>query len=145
MEELELKHLAPYLPYGLKGKSNNGQSDSIDELKGLYSCHDITLTSRLSCYNSVDYSVDYENFKPVLRPMSDLTNDVLRKTMNLIDHSSHIDWTTNEREYLIKKRGLNGWLNEIPYIITLFLFENHFDVFDLIEKGLAIDINTLNK
>ena len=29
-------------------------------------------------------------------------------------------------------------LNELNY-----LFENHFDVYGLIEKGLAIDINTL--
>ena len=31
----------------------------------------------------------------------------------------------------------------LPYNIVSKLFENHFDVFGLIEKGLAIDINTI--
>ena len=33
----------------------------------------------------------------------------------------------------------------LPNGIVLQLFEWHFDVFGLIEKGIAIDINTLNK
>lgn len=33
----------------------------------------------------------------------------------------------------------------IPYIGMKNLFANHYDVFGLIKRGLAIDINTLNK
>jgi hypothetical protein len=32
-----------------------------------------------------------------------------------------------------------------PYEILQWFFENHYDVFGLIEENLAIDINTLNK
>ena len=121
MEKLELKHLAPYLPYELK----------------VSKIHTLNIGTGIGSINHI-LTTRSKNYKPILRPMSDLTTDVLYKAMNTLGHSAYIDWTTNEREYLIEKRGFNGWLNNIPYIIILFLFENHFDVFKLIDKGLAI-------
>ena len=63
-------------------------------------------------------------FKLILRPLSDLEytkfefqNDEYVVDMGL---SSSLSWTDWE-----------------------YLFSNHFDVFGLIKKGLAIDINTL--
>ena len=43
------------------------------------------------------------------------------------------------REYIVD----NGIYSALEYPEYCWLFENHFDVFGLIEKGLAIDINTL--
>ncbi len=112
MEKLELKHLAPYLPYGLKGlgKYPNGD-DNIREIN----------ISNVMAY--VDNDI---NSKPILRPLSDLTN------YKGIFHN----W-----EYIIN--------TELSCDITWYeweaLFEHHFDVFGLIEKGLAIDKNTLDK
>jgi hypothetical protein len=39
----------------------------------------------------------------------------------------------------------NRWLNHCSYFLVSYLFEWHFDVFGLIEDGLAIDLNTINK
>ena len=40
--------------------------------------------------------------------------------------------------------GFGVKIEQIPYELHDFLFENHIDVFGLIEKGLAVDINTLS-
>ena len=37
------------------------------------------------------------------------------------------------------------FLNGLEYAYYILLVEYHFDVFGLIEKGIAIDINTLDK
>lgn len=47
-------------------------------------------------------------------------------------------------EYLSKK-GIVNDINYLPFGVIQKLFEWHFDVFGLIDAGLAIDINTLNK
>lgn len=44
--------------------------------------------------------------------------------------------------FLSELRPLNAF-DKINYTIATKLFENHFDVFNLCENGLAIDINTL--
>lgn len=123
--KLELKHIAPYLPYGLKYKDI---PEGFDGIRGLN-------------INNIDWCL--HNGKPILHPMSDLTNDKLRIEMIKAEHSSHIDWTTDEREGWIEKYGRDRWLNDIPFVITQYLFEHHYDVFGLIPQGLAIDINTL--
>ena len=121
--KLELKHLAPYLPYNLQ-------------------CVGYGMKIRLNAH--MLQKVDSLIVKPILKPLSDLINDDLRKSMDMVGHSSHIDWTTNERESIIKGRGHQAWMKDIPFAIIQYLFENHFDVFGLIPEGLAIDINTLN-
>lgn len=136
--KLELKHLAPYLPYGLNILYWNGLAkEYIEILQVLHYENRHVLGS--------------EKHKPILRPLSDLFK--------------LIDWNNNNEPYMIghkygiekvKEDGVEFYANEYYadydespkcYIdITLFdwwLFENHFDVFGLIEKGLAIDINTI--
>jgi hypothetical protein len=44
---------------------------------------------------------------------------------------------------LIEKYGIV--INSFPCWVIQILFEYHFDIFNLIPQGLAIDINTLNK
>lgn len=136
--KLELKHLAPYLPYGLKIARLSIDGD----FKGIeYSFRATNLVEVLR----------YDNLKPILRPLSDLFK--------------LIDWDNNNEPYMIgykygvkkaKEDGVDFYADEhyadyaeSPkcYIdITSFnwwLFEHHFDVFGLIEQGLAIDKNTL--
>ena len=36
-------------------------------------------------------------------------------------------------------------LKYLPYGVVEKLLEWHFDIFGLLEKGLAVDINTINK
>ena len=40
-------------------------------------------------------------------------------------------------------KGPKATVEGLPYSIFEILLKNHFDVFGLIEKGLAIDINTI--
>jgi len=78
----------------------------------------------------------------ILRPLSDLTNENTIEfykldsiDLELIDIN---EWT----EELINMIIYNDKFQLIQFD---YLFKNHFDVFGLIDKGLAIDINTLNK
>jgi hypothetical protein len=101
--------------------------------------------------SSVPIIEEYDLYKakPILKPMSDLTIMELQNAVSLDITTrgwfSHMDWTTNEREYLIEKIGYNGWLNEIPYAIIKVLYSLHYDIHNLIGQGFAIDINTLKK
>ena len=95
--KLKIEDLAPYLPYGLKIKTNN----QIREM----------LASELhhSYYTSINNVIEGVGHKPILRPLP------------------FKDFTSRDYSY-------NEWI---------FFFEQHHDVFGLIEQGLAIDINTL--
>ena len=102
--KLELKHLAPYLPYGLKyvKYSDNNSPIRHDIMQGvstngIYACGDITPLS-------------FKNCKPILRPLSDLKSNSFRS----------YDYLVNENVYSFEEYE--------------FIFKNHFDVFGLIPK-----------
>lgn len=122
--KLELKHLAPYLPYGIQietvilAYTGNPPEPSHDE----YGSTELTL-------KNIEQHLKY-GFRPILRPLSDLEK-----------HSPE----------LIGEFNLNGLPKKemdcvagCSYEFVIELFKRHFDVFGLIEKGLAIDINTLD-
>tara|TARA_R110000772_G_scaffold83493_1_gene176588 strand:- start:9461 stop:9808 length:348 start_codon:yes stop_codon:yes gene_type:complete len=114
--KLELKHLAPYLPYGLV------------VFIPIWKCERTISQLRQKSIVTKDFAnhLLFADIKPILRPLSDLTEDIL--CISWIEH--------------IEDKVLDA---ECPYEVWQILFENHFDVFGLIEKGLAIDINTTTK
>lgn len=122
--KLELKHLSPYLPYGLKGEITRNIYPRSKEIK------EVTITN-ISDWNTRAYSI-----KPILRPLSELFEDKYKNLFFISDYT-----------YAILRKVQDGnKYNEVealPYFVTVKLLENHFDVFGLIEKGLAIDINIL--
>lgn len=131
MEKLELKHLAPYLPYGLRFEGKRKDWALFD--------------SGIKILCPVDLDGRWEIIKPILRPLSDLTKDEnfelymdLCEEIGVIRCDSLLEALEKGNYYAIdiqKYHILEEWLNK-----------NHFDwKFGLIEKGLAIDINTLNK
>lgn len=130
-----LSQIASYLPYKLKLLWVNSHNDSGE-----------TLVSEMTI-NKLEYVLrgynKHATVKLILKSMNDLTNKELDSAMWKIGHRSHIDWTTTEREYWIEKCGRDGWIKDIPYAIMTYLFENHYDVFGLIEQGLAVDAKTL--
>jgi hypothetical protein len=124
--KLELKHLAPYLPYGLKYKTKTQGMElpNVMELDA-ETLYDWDIAKR-------DYDEGYMIIKPILRPLSDLTEYNARflssdTYLNLCEEGSG--------------EGLNYFY--LKYNETTELFKRHYDVFGLIEKILAIDINTL--
>ena len=126
--KLELRHLAPYLPYALKILNPYGD---IVEL--------ISLSKNGSYWDGEITPCGFDKFKPILRPLSDLSRDEF-----------HIEILEKYGDMQISHVGtfffaLDGWTNfsELQEVLNV-LYNNHFDVFGLIPKGLAIDINTLN-
>ena len=137
--KLELKHLAPYLPYKLKGKLENEDyyPTTIGELYRLETSAD----SDNIPYCIVDvYEGEIVDFKPILRPLSDLTKEIEVNGDKFIPHIK-LGGRPNLKDYDIEYLSKN--IDNMSYGLVSKLIEWHFDVFGLIEKGLAIDINTL--
>lgn len=123
--KLELKHLAPYLPYGLKILPTLYNRDN--KINTLYYLSTI--------YNSDEFGVNgyTSNYiKPILRPLSDLTKEIEHNGEKFVPY------------YWFGRQGINieSILDERWHIVQKLL-SWHFDVFGLLDKGLAIDINTL--
>ena len=129
--KLELKHLAPYLPYGLKIDSNG-----FEELRIMDA--DIDNTCKIV---NIGACVRMQ-YKPILRPLSDLSKkhlDVLYFEIIGTDDDMYGSRDSFEDD-------LDVWtcdFNHSPMLVYGYLIKNHFDVFGLIHKGLAIDVNTL--
>lgn len=151
-EQLELKHLAPYLPYGVEIYNWDGGYE-----KPLTKCHligidgdQIIISSytfkSIHCGNEV-FNRPKMNTSPsitklVLRPLYDLTKEIEHKgerfvPIEKISEMYGIDIMIDGQKTLIAPITLE------PYNVIRQLFEWHFDVFGLIYKGLAIDINSL--
>lgn len=126
MEKLELKHLAPYLPYGLK------IFDVYDNnIKILYTAS-LSVTKSVQLYKThieVLHSRMLEEIKPILHPISEKFVDSI--TEGFEDYEEILE--------AVKE----GTLAYIRYNLFMNIVENHGDVFGLIDKGLAIDINTI--
>lgn len=150
--KLELKHLAPYLPYGLKLYRA--------ELNKIYDLvvYNPSLTFAEG-YIISEVTLEGNGVKPILRPLSDLTelgvDFATEHSINLlIGKDGNYGNTTlsvykgkltieieNEEDYPKTERV------DFITIQTIYdeLLKNHYDIFGLIEKGLAVDINSLTK
>lgn len=162
--KLELKHLAPYLPFNLRlTNAPNGVT-----------------TTTLSSYN-IDNMVGSQAYKPLLRPMSDLTVEMklLKYTtpiVNLLEiefpkfkdlieikNPPETDYhymatctieSCPKNRFTLKVGCFNSIEvlkdNNISSMFSRFeieqkLLEWNFDVFNLIKFGVATDINTVMK
>lgn len=145
MRQLTIKELAPYLPYGLKYK---GEYGGVSKLRKLEYCRPYDKESgEFRDEIGVDgYLIQY--IKPILHPLSDLTKEIEHNGEKFVPS----EWLEDKYytldfgfqcERLLEEDGEN-WINQSDYMLVQHLFEWHFDVFGLIEQGLAIDINTLN-
>ena len=136
--KLELKHLAPYLPYRLEVMDSDNNIDMCIGIK---------------YWLGWDVVCDYEwghstkplsSVKPILRPLSDLTKE--------IEHNGERFVPIDELRYtysgfyiefngslLIKSKNTHIYISiDWPNAIKEKLLEWHFDVFGLINEGLAI-------
>lgn len=162
--ELELKHLAPYLPYQLNVKTKIGNlilcqiNNSTKWKAWFYFCKSSKNKNQLYNFNNlinadgVGRGFLLKEINPFLKPLSDLIDNILEdgndenyelylqlsELLNTNDCTHFVKALIDNKYYAIDVRLWNDieeWLNK-----------NHFDwKFNLIEKGLAIDINTLNK
>lgn len=134
MEKLELKHLAPYLPYGLKFY------DLLNEIT-----HNVVGIIEDEIYakevNGDCYSWYYKESDelPILRPLSDLTKEIEFNGEKFVFMSK----IKESQHHLFFREDIKNPILSIQYSEMQKLLSWHFDVFGLIEKGLAININTL--
>lgn len=141
--KLKLKHLAPYLPYKLKYKWSDGQ------IKDRF------------IIDTDKPNKDLYRVKPILRPLSDLNkqliinNEYITPIEELRKILPPLKWIGETKQIDLRMyKDIDGlyfdtedYSQEFEVLIFFKiqnkLFELHFDVFGLIEQGLAIDINTL--
>lgn len=108
LRTLLLKSLSSNLPYGAIVTDNRHGDSVITEID--------TISNMVYCYDFDEY-VPIEKCRPYLRPMSSMTEE--------------------EREYY--NNHLSGIINGIDAAnFMIWIYSNHFDIFHLIEKGLAI-------
>lgn len=132
---LELKHLAPYLAYELtyqyKTKSDKEYIDTIVSLSGWPE-------------KEINEQFSISEIKPLLLPLSELFT---WKPGTEISYYSHIKNKTGidldvdfsmdmDDEHRYHSVGLQDVLDAIN-----MLFEYHFDIFKLIDAGLALNKN----
>lgn len=134
MEKLELKNIAPYLPYNIRLKFVS--KHNIDKL----SKEDIVYLNQINegfiCVNG--YKTNNKSYLPILRPL-DLTKEIEHNGEKFVPLYELIK---EDKAFTLDFIECYG-IEELKLSVYEKLLEWHFDIFGLIEKGLAIDINTL--
>lgn len=145
-ENLTLEHLAKHLPFGLKvlytHTKNIGQISNIYTIGEGHDNDDIKLSI------GYDQSEHIWMFKPILRPLSDLKKEIEHngeRFIPIVRLASTLGFAYGGELHSIGLGLLSDKIRieSLPYEIIMKFIEWHFDVDNLIEKGLAIDINTL--
>lgn len=114
-EQLTLKELAAYLPY------------SVSTNTGVLTC---SIIDRRDRNNTI------QDIKMHLRPLSDLVIDE-----NLIEDFVGLgNWCNAYDEYIDHWYPDASYAKQAPYVIFEYFLVNHYDVFGLIDRNLAIPI-----
>jgi hypothetical protein len=126
---LTLEYLAPYLPYEVQGQTDHAQ----------FIITGATTEEVIGDNDLGEQTFDYEDVNLRLRPMSEFD-----KIDNDFDLTTDFEtaYVTNRNDIAFINTSDKTYLSDIKTVVK-FLFENKFDVFGLIEKGLAIDINSI--
>lgn len=125
--KLELKYLAPYLPYGLKVK----HASRLGYIK-----KEATLT--ISDYA---WLKNQAYLKPLLKPLSQFEYDHI---IQVKEHLGLGQWCDHYDQYFDAwfddAESVSKLVLQCPYEIMQFFLECHFDVFGLIDAGLATEL-----
>lgn len=138
--KLQVNEIAPYLPYSVKvlmPKSNKKgcKKKVIGTVSAVYD--DATIV----CHDTVNATPN--RFKLILRQLSDLYLN-LQEHDEIRDEFSEYHWDIFETSFLLGLKPINRF-DHVTYSQAQLLFKHHFDLFGLIDKGLAIDYSLINK
>jgi hypothetical protein len=153
--KVELKQLAPYLPYGLKIQV----CDKTSTLDGLH-INSIELMPPIHGFRYPSFG----QIKPILRHISDLkqselleiVNHIFRDSKGIMPKQDSVkvdkgyitfhDLNTMQNYVCVKPSSDGTPLLNMRNCFNDYqiFFKLHVDMFNLIEQGLAIDINTLS-
>lgn len=138
MKALELKHLAPYANTGVQYLSREGSYIP-------FTYEDLYDIEIMQDEGREDVVVDF--YKLILRPLSDLTKEIEHKGEKFVplDYLAKELGIPNDHFVLSQYCSKAHSVRSMSYWMVEFLLEWHFDIWNLIEAGLAVDINTLEK
>jgi hypothetical protein len=135
------------MPYGVGVIFDN-------KIKGILSGYQPKLLCELIVLEEMDNNSPlFKNWcmldtKLMLRPLSDLGNEIEYNGKKIIPLEIFedacgvpIDYDNGNKKIIFDNTVLMDAQN-IPYLHLLILFELHFDIFNLIEQGLAVAIET---
>lgn len=130
--KIELKHLAPYLPYGLKIRCfRKGEKLFLE---------DIILTGEILDYILSEDANRYNYHKPILRNLSDLTKEIEHNGEKFVPMEYILSMTSKSfkdspRQERLTEAVVNDLkFGNLQYKYVQKLFEWHFDVFSLLEE-----------
>ena len=124
------KNIENYLPFYLGCTLDNGNI-----LKAVHSDGSIETLYRGHLTNY--WSPEEAELKPILRPLSDMTEEELQECGNMIYDFSG-DPELNDHKWQDFEIGLAP--EQFHYLLS-----KHFDLFGLIDAGLAIDSTTIKQ
>tara|TARA_R110000782_G_scaffold173069_1_gene264621 strand:- start:1469 stop:1876 length:408 start_codon:yes stop_codon:yes gene_type:complete len=135
---MKLSNLAGYQPYGLRGISKNGTIFLLDV--------NSSIGGKLEKRGMQTFLT--EEFKPILRPLSDLTKAIDEGKFcfeEWVDESSCPEELEQYTRCIYEKLSDGSPINlhYLSYRIIKKMYEHHFDIDGLIEAGSAVDINKL--
>lgn len=143
--KLELKHLA-------NAMVNNQKVFYFDDERELsHICKIVELREdELTITNGeYQYDVFFDEIKIISRPPSDLTREIEHNgekfvPLDWFNHRSAADYFDGNIwvSFLFEDHKCND-LDLLPYGMIQKLLEWHFDIYGLIESGVAVDINNL--
>ena len=139
IEGITLNHLAPYLPYGLKGIVNAIERNLVGY---------IFTSLELARKNGGTTMCKFDQFQPILRPLSDLTKEIEVNGERFVPNewlSENMPNTPNFRYMLNSSHNFDLSETIIEWCVMNKLIKWHFDVFGLIKRGLALNINDIQK
>lgn len=131
MKTLELKDICGYLPYGLMQKHYNDVCS-------------FTIATQSCMGKDVFHEMPIRFGKPILRPMSDLTEEITHRGEKFVpldvfnDRGHFIEFDAAGLLYTVGGCMDSDWL-----MVFDKFHEWMFDYRGLISVGLAIDVNTL--
>jgi len=158
MERLTIKELAPYLPYELKLYIWNGGYEKPLEHPTLIGLHGDSIIQSgyrfksIHCGDEIFSRPEMSNslsiIKPLLRPLSQLTEEIEHNGERFVPYQRLYQFASNMGihkgtfEHMLENI-IEGSIHitEMPYYLVKNLLEWHFDIFCLIDRGLALPID----
>ena len=150
---MELQEICGYLPYGLKCK--------YDDDKTIFTIN--PLLTEIDYVNEefpLYHIIGKDKAMPILRPLSDLTKEIVVEDYNdgkpFVPKDVIVSFINPYYKEEIMFQDIGIWYDEIsdkfeintdllPLFVANLLYQWHFDIHGLIEKGEAIDMNTLKE
>ena len=131
-KEILIKDLCARLPYGVKVLFEN-KVFSIDYISAEY--------EEIKLDTPDNYTLNISNVKPYLFPLSSMTREQLFDVQEIIG-KNEIEIEDGFLHIINSDRNTITYL-EILAVLEWF-YKNHFDIDNIIPKGLAIDATGLN-